>query len=136
MTVLHMPTLSHIKASRIPLVERLQQLADRQTIVSPRDLHKNGIHHQVARRAVDLGLLTKLGRGLYLTSTGPLDLSNGYESPAGVSLTESFVSNLRSVFMEFSTRIPMPSGWPLIVRLENPRWRGYACISCASLAMP
>jgi hypothetical protein len=121
MTVLHMPTLSHIRVSRIPLVERLQKLADRQTVVSPGDLRKSGIHHQVARRAVDLACSPNWVVGCISLRLVLWISSNGYESPAGVSLTESFVSNLRSAFMEFSTRIPMQSGWPLIVRLENPR---------------
>jgi hypothetical protein len=54
--------------SRTPQVNRLRMLFDGETIVSLGELRAHGIHHQVVRRAVDLGLLTKLDRGLYLTS--------------------------------------------------------------------
>lgn len=59
--------------SRTTLLNRLLTLVDGQTIVSLGELRAHGIHHQVVRRAVDLGLFAKLDRGLYLTSTGPLD---------------------------------------------------------------
>jgi predicted transcriptional regulator of viral defense system len=59
--------------SRTPLLDRLRELANRQTIVSLGELQDHGVHHQVVRRALDRGLLTKLDRGLYLTSADPLD---------------------------------------------------------------
>lgn len=59
--------------SRITVLDRLRTLAARRTIVTLGELRRRGIHHQVVRRALDLGLLTKLDRGLYLTATGPLD---------------------------------------------------------------
>lgn len=61
---------------RTPLINRLRQLADRQTIVSLGELRKDGIHHQIVKRAVDRGVLTKLDRGLYLASDRPLDLEH------------------------------------------------------------
>src|SRR5579862_7881321 len=55
--------------SRTAPLDRLQELAHRQTIVSLGELRKHGIHHQIVRRALDRGLLTKIDRGWYLTST-------------------------------------------------------------------
>ena len=58
---------------RTPLLNRLRKLVERRTIVSLTELQARGIHHQVVRRAVDTGLLTKLSRGFYHTSSDPLD---------------------------------------------------------------
>lgn len=59
---------------RTTLLNRLRKLIERQTIVSLAELHARGIHHQVVRRAVDAGLLTKFSRGFYHASPDPLDL--------------------------------------------------------------
>lgn len=59
--------------SRTTLLNRLLKLVDGQTIVSLDELRAHGIHRQVVRSAVDLGSFAKLDRGIYLTSTGPLD---------------------------------------------------------------
>lgn len=131
-----MPTLSHIRISRIPAAERLQKLTDRQTIVLPGDLRENRIHHQVARRAVDLGLLTKPGRGLYLTSTGPLDFEQRLliacrRVPRGVVCLESALrfhgildSNSDAIWMAIDrkARKPVVKGF----RLRFVRFSGDA----------
>jgi len=57
---------------RTTLLNRLRKLILRKTIVSLCELETHGIHHQVVRRALDLGLLTKFDRGFYLTATGLL----------------------------------------------------------------
>lgn len=59
--------------SRTTLLNSLRELIERQTVVSLAELRARGIHHQVVRRAVDAGLLTKLSRGFYRASPDPLD---------------------------------------------------------------
>ena len=61
---------------RIPLLERLRILVDRQMIISLGELREHGIHHKIVKRAVDRGVLTKLDRGLYFASDHPLDLEH------------------------------------------------------------
>jgi predicted transcriptional regulator of viral defense system len=60
--------------SRTPLLERLRVQLDRSAVVHASELRELGIHHQILRRAVDRGLLTKVDRGMYLASGRPLDL--------------------------------------------------------------
>jgi len=131
-----MPTLSHTRASRISSAERLQKLTDRQTIVLPGDLRENRIHHQAARRAVDLGLLTKPARGLYLTSTGPLDFEQALliacrRVPHGVVCLESALrfhgvldSNFDAIWMAIDRKARKPQVKGL--RLHIVRFSGDA----------
>jgi predicted transcriptional regulator of viral defense system len=62
--------------SRTPLLERLRVQPNCSAVVRASELHERGIHHQLLRRAVDCGLLTKVDRGLYLASGRPLDLEH------------------------------------------------------------
>jgi len=62
--------------SRPPLLKRLRALAERWTILSSSELRERGIHHQIVKRAVERGVLTKLDRGLYLASDCVLDLQH------------------------------------------------------------
>jgi predicted transcriptional regulator of viral defense system len=61
---------------RTTLLNRLRKLTSRKTIVLLCELETHGIHHQALRRALDLGILTKLDRGLYLTPAAPLDFEH------------------------------------------------------------
>jgi predicted transcriptional regulator of viral defense system len=54
---------------RTTVLNRLRKFVARRTILSHGELEAHGIHHQIVRRALDRGLLTKIDRGWYLTST-------------------------------------------------------------------
>jgi predicted transcriptional regulator of viral defense system len=62
--------------SRTPILKRLRVQPDHSGVVHASELRQLGIHHQILRRAVDRGLLTKLDRGVYLASGRPLDLKH------------------------------------------------------------
>lgn len=112
--------------SRTTLLNRLRTLVDGQTVVSLGELREHRIHHQVVRRAVELGLLTKLDRGLYLTSTG-LDFERRIavackRIPHGVVCLESALrfhrvldSNSDAIWMAIDRKAREPSvkGLPL-----------------------
>jgi predicted transcriptional regulator of viral defense system len=103
-------------------VNRLRMLFDGETTVSLGELRVHGIHHQVVRREVDLGLLTKLDRGLYLTSTGPLDFERRMllgckRVPHGVVCLESALrfhrvldSNSDAIWMAIDRKARKPHG--------------------------
>lgn len=59
-----------------PLLRLLRVQPNRSAVVQASDFREEGIHHQILRRAVDRGFLTKVDRGLYLTPGRPLDLEH------------------------------------------------------------
>jgi predicted transcriptional regulator of viral defense system len=62
--------------SRTPLLNRLRAIAERRTVLRLSELQQSGIHHQILKRAVDRGLVTKIDRGLYIAADRPLDLEH------------------------------------------------------------
>jgi len=75
-TVFNMPTFSHKRVSRPPLLKRLCALAGDNAVIGFSDLRRRGIHHQILKRAVERGLIKKVGRGLYTAASRPLDLEH------------------------------------------------------------
>jgi predicted transcriptional regulator of viral defense system len=93
-TVLNMPTFSHRKMSRTPLLERLRILADESGVIRASDLKKHRIHHEILKRALDHKLLTRVDRGLYASTNSPDDLKRRIilackRVPAGAVCLES-----------------------------------------------
>lgn len=110
--------------SRTPLLERLETFVHRRTITSLRELREHGIHHQVVKRALDLGLLTKLDRGLYATATCTLDFQHRIAIacmcvPNGVVCLESALQ------FHGIVRLPSDSIWMAIDRkARKPKVKG------------
>lgn len=77
-TVLDMPTFSHRRVPRTPLLERLCTLADESGVIRASDLKKHRIHHEILRRAIDRRLLTRVDRGLYASTNSPDDLKQRF----------------------------------------------------------
>jgi predicted transcriptional regulator of viral defense system len=62
--------------SRPPLLKLLRVQPNRSAVVQASELREHGIHHQIIKRAVERGFLTKVDRGLYLATGRPLDLEH------------------------------------------------------------
>lgn len=118
------------------LINRMRKLALRQRVVSNRELRARGIHHEVVRRAVQAGLLTRLDRGLYRSSNSALDFENRIvlacqRIPHGVVCLESalrfhgiFKSNSDVIWMAIDRKARKPTVQGL--RLHFVRFSGDA----------
>lgn len=60
--------------SRRPLSQRLGDVVQQRNIIRPAELKADGIHQQILKRAVDRGVVTRIGWGLYVRPELPLDL--------------------------------------------------------------
>ena len=75
-------------------MNRLVSILNKRTVVRARELYRSGIHPQELSRAVDRGLLLKIGRGLYARADYPADFERQIvlackRVPAGVICLES-----------------------------------------------
>ncbi len=75
-------------------MKRLVSILNKRTVVRARELYRSGIHPQELSRAVDRGLLLKIGRGLYARADYPADFERQIvlackRVPAGVICLES-----------------------------------------------
>lgn len=70
----NMRTPSHKTKSRTPLSQRLWDVAQQRNIIRPAELKADGIHQQILKRAVDRGVVRRIGWGLYVRPELPLDL--------------------------------------------------------------
>src|SRR5258707_15172406 len=75
-------------------MKRLVSIINKRTVVRARELYRSGIHPQELSRAVDRGLLLKIGRGLYARADYPADFERQIvlackRVPAGVICLEA-----------------------------------------------
>ena len=90
--------------SRTPLLKLLRVQPNRSAVVQASELREHGIHHQIIKRAVERGFLTRVDRGLYLATGRPLDLEHRIILACKRVPTELFVSKRHSGFTGFFTR--------------------------------
>jgi predicted transcriptional regulator of viral defense system len=105
-------------------MKRLVSILNKQTVVRASELYRSGIHPQELTRALDRGLLLRVGRGLYARSDYPADFERQIalackRVPAGVVCLESaakyhglFSFNSSSIWMaiDFKAKKPVVDG--------------------------
>src|SRR6266851_3416258 len=57
-------TLTNVTRARVSITS-LVSIVEKKTVVRARDLYRSGIHPETLSRALQRGLLLKIGRGLY-----------------------------------------------------------------------
>ncbi len=117
-------------------MKRLISILNKRTVVRARELYRSGIHPQELSRALERGLLLKIGRGLYARADYPADFERQIvlackRVPAGVVCLESaakfhglFPFDAASIWMaiDFKAKKPVANG----LRLRFVRFSGKA----------
>jgi predicted transcriptional regulator of viral defense system len=117
-------------------MNRLVAILDKRTVVRARELYRSGIHPQELSRALEHGLLLKIGRGLYARADYPLDFERQIvlackRAPAAVVCLGSaakyhglFPFDASSIWMaiDFKAKKPVVNG----LRLRFVRFSGKA----------
>src|SRR6266436_3316624 len=105
-------------------MKRLISILNKRTVVRARELYRSGIHPQELSRALERGLLLKIGRGLYARADYPADFERQIvlackRVPAGVVCLESaakfhglFPFDAASIWMaiDFKAKKPVANG--------------------------
>ena len=117
-------------------MKRLVSILDKRTVVRARELYRSGIHPQELTRAVERGLLLRVGRGLYARKDYRADFKRQIvlackRVPVGVVCLESaakyhdlFAFDAASIWMaiDFKAKKPVVNG----LRLRFVRFSGKA----------
>jgi predicted transcriptional regulator of viral defense system len=62
----YVQAIANLTKARVSRKNRLVLIVDKRTVVRARDLYRSGIHPEALSRALQRGLLLKMGRGLYV----------------------------------------------------------------------
>lgn len=117
-------------------MKRLVSILDKQTVVRASELYRSGIHPQELSRAIQRGLLSKIGRGLYVCKDFRADLERQIvlackRVPNGVVCLESAVkyhgilpldSDSICMAIHFKAKKPVANG----LKLRFVRFSGQA----------